>query len=376
VGGKIYVVGGFGGERELEVYDPAADRWSRRASIPRALHHAAAVSLNDKLYVVGGFIEGWTPSDEVHEFDSANDTWRSLDALPTPRGALAAAVLGGKIYAVGGIGWRGRNTPAHEVYDPAANRWTALAYVPTARDHLAAAVIDGRLYAIGGRIDGNYSRNLSTNESYDPATDRWEQRAPMPTARSGIAAAVLHGRIFVFGGEAPAGTFSQVEAYDPRNNTWSSHMRMPTSRHGLGAAPVAGRIYVISGGPTPGASVSDANELGGCPGAGTQAEPATSFFQCRSRLGEQRLSRGRGSRRDLLRVAHGPAGSQEAVLHHARALPGRHSSYFAILESVELRAVPLFHRRGHRRRIHRYQFDDSGACSGSLSGLDGSCHQR
>jgi N-acetylneuraminic acid mutarotase len=83
--------------------------------------------------VNGGFIEGWTPSDEVHEFDPANDTWRSLDALPTPRGALAAAVLGGKIHAVGGIGWRGRNTPAHEVYDPAANRWTALAYVPTAR---------------------------------------------------------------------------------------------------------------------------------------------------------------------------------------------------------------------------------------------------
>ena len=31
VGGKIYVVGGFGGERELEVYDSAADRWSRGA---------------------------------------------------------------------------------------------------------------------------------------------------------------------------------------------------------------------------------------------------------------------------------------------------------------------------------------------------------
>src|SRR5262245_38627344 len=53
-GGKIYVVGGFGGERELEIYDSAADRWSRGASIPRALHHAAAVGLKDKLYVVGG----------------------------------------------------------------------------------------------------------------------------------------------------------------------------------------------------------------------------------------------------------------------------------------------------------------------------------
>src|SRR5437764_15153771 len=40
VGGKIYVVGGFRGERELEVYDASADRWSRGASIPRALHHA------------------------------------------------------------------------------------------------------------------------------------------------------------------------------------------------------------------------------------------------------------------------------------------------------------------------------------------------
>jgi N-acetylneuraminic acid mutarotase len=145
-GGKIYVVGGFGGERELEIYDSAADRWSRGASIPRALHHAAAVGLKDKL--------------------------KRLPALPTPRGALAAAALDSKIHAVGGIGWRGRNTPAHEVYDPAANRWTALAYVPTARDHLADAALDGRLYAVGGRIDGNYSRNLASNEAYDDRAHR------------------------------------------------------------------------------------------------------------------------------------------------------------------------------------------------------------
>jgi len=34
-----------------------------------------------------------------------------------------------------------------------------------------------------------------------------------------------------------------------------------TARRGLGAAAVAGRIYVISGGPTPGDSVSAANEI-------------------------------------------------------------------------------------------------------------------
>src|SRR5262245_42185923 len=73
--GKIYVVGGFGGERELEIYDSAADRWSRCTFIPSALHHAAAVGLKDKLYVIGGFVEGWTPTDEVHEYDPASDRW-------------------------------------------------------------------------------------------------------------------------------------------------------------------------------------------------------------------------------------------------------------------------------------------------------------
>jgi hypothetical protein len=53
-GGKIYIVGAFTGERELEIYDPAANSWSRGAGIPRSLHHTAAAGLNGKLYVFGG----------------------------------------------------------------------------------------------------------------------------------------------------------------------------------------------------------------------------------------------------------------------------------------------------------------------------------
>ena len=59
VAGSIFVVGGFGGQREIEIYDPALDCWSIGAAIPRPLHHAAAVGLNGKLHVVGGFGGGW-----------------------------------------------------------------------------------------------------------------------------------------------------------------------------------------------------------------------------------------------------------------------------------------------------------------------------
>src|SRR5262245_65230628 len=55
LGGKVYVAGGFGGERELEIYDPVANRWSRGAPIPREVHHAGLVGLNGKLYLVGGY---------------------------------------------------------------------------------------------------------------------------------------------------------------------------------------------------------------------------------------------------------------------------------------------------------------------------------
>jgi N-acetylneuraminic acid mutarotase len=63
---KVYVVGGFGGGRELEIYTPRDDRWHRGAPLPRAIHHAAAVSVAGKLYVLGGYANGWQPIGSVY----------------------------------------------------------------------------------------------------------------------------------------------------------------------------------------------------------------------------------------------------------------------------------------------------------------------
>ena len=134
IGGLIFVVGGFGGSRELEIYDPGSDRWSRGARVPRALHHPAAVSLGGRLFVVGGYSGGWNPVGDVYEYDPKADRWRSRAPLPTPRGALGAAVIDGRIHAVGGVGIDGRNSAAHEVYDPVADEWSTLAPVPTPRE--------------------------------------------------------------------------------------------------------------------------------------------------------------------------------------------------------------------------------------------------
>lgn len=275
VDGKIYVVGGFEKPSlgnvlnfaitpSVEVYDSATDQWTSKAPLPVGLHHVGIGVVDGRLYVIGGYAKSgftvWNPVATVYAYDPATDSWTERAPMPTARGALSVTEHEGKLYAIGGYDGKA-NASAVEVYDPVRNVWTTGASLPTPRDHLAAATVTGKIYAIGGRVDGDYSRNLSIVERYDPDTDRWTRVSDLPTARSGITAAVVEGKIYVFGGEGATGTFNENEAYDPVRDRWQTVMPMPTARHGLGSAVVQGRIYLISGGPTPGGSFSDLNEV-------------------------------------------------------------------------------------------------------------------
>jgi N-acetylneuraminic acid mutarotase len=272
---KIYVVGGFEQPSlgnvinlaiapSLEEYDPSTDRWTVKAPMPVGLHHVGIGVTGGRLYVIGGYRQSgltvWEPVATVYAYDPATDTWAERAPMPTARGALSVTVHEGKLYAIGGYD-RKANSAAVEVYDPVRNLWASRAPLPTPRDHLATATVSGKMYAIGGRLNGDYRHNLSVTEVYDPVTDRWGRVADLPTARSGITASEVGGRVYVFGGEGGEGTFRENEAYDPARDAWQAMAPMPTGRHGLGSAVVLGRIHVISGGPTPGGSFSDLNEV-------------------------------------------------------------------------------------------------------------------
>jgi N-acetylneuraminic acid mutarotase len=267
LGGRVWVVGGFaaGGSTAdtVEVYDPAADRWTAVASLPRRLHHAAAVAVGTKIYVIGGHTGAlFAPVDSVFAYDPDSDTWTERASMPTARGALAAAVIDGKVYAAGG------SPAARErdfaVYDPVEDAWTVLPDLPTARNHLAAGAIGGRFYAVGGR-SGSIGGITPALEEFDPAARTWTARSPLPTARGGIAAAVVQDRLLVLGGEGnpstATGVFPEVEAYDPATDTWTALTPMRTPRHGIGAAVVAGLVHVPGGATLQGFGVTGVHEV-------------------------------------------------------------------------------------------------------------------
>jgi Kelch motif len=274
VNGKIYLVGGFAAPSlstikslsitdAVEEYDPSADRWSTKASLPVALHHAGIATIEGHLYVAGGFsksfLSAWRPVASLYRFDPAQNVWTALAPMPTARGALALVELAGKLLAIGGYDGD-RNTGAVELYDPSTNRWTGRAVLPVPRDHLTAAVVHNRVFAIGGRLERDYARNLGVVEAYDVTQDQWRRVTDMPTPRSGITAGVLRDTIYVLGGEAPHGTFQTNEAYEVDQDRWVAMAPMPTGRHGLGSAAIGDHLYVMSGGPKPGGSFSDVNE--------------------------------------------------------------------------------------------------------------------
>jgi hypothetical protein len=55
VGDKIYVIGGLPDRTLNQVYDPATDTWTIKASMPIDAGGASVV-FNNKIYVIGAFL--------------------------------------------------------------------------------------------------------------------------------------------------------------------------------------------------------------------------------------------------------------------------------------------------------------------------------
>ena len=275
--GKLYVFCGLApGWKPIGMvyeYDAGADRWTKKNPMPLPSHHVAFTEYKGKIYAFGGFVlpqsgpAAWVPIDSAWEYDPARDTWRALAPLPTKRGSPVAVTVGDRMYVIGGAVTGPKEAAVHparahystgavEEYDPATNSWRSRAPLPTPRNHATAGVVNGKVYVIGGRVGGAFvssgSSNVGVVEEYDPAADLWgAPKARMPSARSAMASGVLGGRIYVTGGEGQdyrsMFTFRALEAYDPATNTWASLPSMPVSRHGLAGAVVGNRLHMVSG---------------------------------------------------------------------------------------------------------------------------------
>ncbi len=258
-GGKIYLIGGFlsdgASSAGVEIFDPGSNTFSKGPDLPAPVNHSMVAGLETAVYSMGGYGADGAPIDLAFVLEGSR--WRELPRMPEPRAAAGAAVIEGKLYVAGGVK-PGGLAESVLIFDPLTNAWSSSSGPPTKREHLGVASFESKLYVMGGRTSEG---NLATAEVLDVSTGNWSVLPEMPTARGGIAASsTSNGFIVVPGGEAQE-TFEEVEAFDVRGDRWRRLAPLPTPRHGLGVAAIGNKVYVIQGGPTPGLSVSDANEV-------------------------------------------------------------------------------------------------------------------
>jgi N-acetylneuraminic acid mutarotase len=250
-GKSIYAMAGTGAGGApvlvLERFDGAA--WRDEGAIPGpGLNAPAAVALDGKIYLIGGFVTDTNlPSAGVLVYDTKARMWSEAAPLPAPRGGHAAVVRDGRIHVLGG-GNSERTLADHDVFDPAKNAWTSLPSLPRTEGSPAAVAFEGRVYAIGGRSGPS---DFGAVDIYDPAVNRWSSGPPIDPR--GTAGAVVHcGAIYVFGGESQAARKSLGDVLRlSRDGAWETMAPMPTPRNFARAVILNDAVYVVGGSPTP-----------------------------------------------------------------------------------------------------------------------------
>jgi len=257
VNGQVYAIGGVTDPPSWvqctnanEKYDPTADRWVFRAPMPTPRASFATAVYNNKIYCIGGTTGAKNTQNvasNVNEvYDPAKDAWTIKASMPTARVGVTASVVDGKIYVLGG------NSGASEVYDPEADSWTTKASMPvkpglTQIWSCTSSVVDGKIHVIGAFPFS------SSHQVYNPKTDSWTAESPIIQGYYLAAACStsLPKRIYVFGVDSSwwdlgPPNFTSI-SYNPLDGGMRVFAMMPTPRVNAAVAVVNDLMYVIGG---------------------------------------------------------------------------------------------------------------------------------
>jgi N-acetylneuraminic acid mutarotase len=103
----------------------ASAQWTQRASFPGvARSRSVAFTIDNKIYVMGGYTSTGGIKKDVWEYDIATDTWHQKNDFPGPeRYAAVAFVIDGNGYIATGANDFGYLDDLWQYYPP-ADHWT------------------------------------------------------------------------------------------------------------------------------------------------------------------------------------------------------------------------------------------------------------
>ena len=240
--------------------------WQQLPDMPVGKWEPAAVMVDDKLYLFGGYKKN-KPSvkstKSVFVFDPKDKSWSQLQDMPSSLTHFNLVLDGRKVWYAGGFkdGYKGHAIAEVWNYDLDLNRYTAAPLLPQVRGGGGLARIGRNLHFISGitvdRLTDAVDHWVLDLDAWEKGDAQWENLAPIPVGRNQFSMMVLAGKIYAIGGQFghDDGQLDQarVDIYDPKTDTWSEGPPLPKGHsHAEGSTFVHdGRIYMAGGHTTP-----------------------------------------------------------------------------------------------------------------------------
>ncbi|XP_020925103.1 kelch repeat and BTB domain-containing protein 12 isoform X2 [Sus scrofa] len=183
-------------------------------------------SVNNDLYVIGGQMKiknQYLITNYVDKYSAERDSWKRVAPLPLQLACHAVVTVNNKLYVIGG--WTPQmDLPDEEPdrlsnkllkYDPSQDQWTERAPMQYAKYRFSTAVVNSEIYVLGGigcigRDKGQVRKCLDVVEIYNPDGDFWREGPPMPSPllslrTNSTSAGAVDGKLYVCGGFHGAG---------------------------------------------------------------------------------------------------------------------------------------------------------------------------
>ena len=148
---ELYVIGGEGSWRDVQIYDPVFNKWRQGGSMKTSRAGHSAVVLQEHIYVIAGH-NGEVCQSSADCYNPLTDQWTEISGMSKVRRCAAAVAVGRKLFVVGGFGDMTRITiePSCEIFDPGANQWSVVPSLSISRAASGIVSIRDTVYLFGG----------------------------------------------------------------------------------------------------------------------------------------------------------------------------------------------------------------------------------
>ena len=177
IGRALIVAGGFGGGlATVEIMNTDTRQWSTAADLPQPMSSASATVCGDRIYMCEGksvitcSLPALLQSCSPKIFEAQPSTplpqgpvWSTVTDLPVKQSTLVS--INNRLFAIGGLGSVDKPTTAVHLYDPVNNSWQTISHLSTPRQICFAVVLpNNRIMVVGGLTKLSISSTTNTVE--------------------------------------------------------------------------------------------------------------------------------------------------------------------------------------------------------------------